>query len=127
MKIMKWEKIKKSDIILTAVLCVISFSAILIFNLIPISNPTLTVYLSDGVEQSYKLSDIDGHKDITVSEDVIIRLENGRACFLSSDCNDRTCVNYGWLEDVGDYTACLPKGVAICITDGKEGEVDVIV
>ncbi len=120
-------KIKKADIILVAVLLLLAIIALLIMKLVPLHSPTLTVYLSNGSTKSYDLSKIEKTQDIEIEKNVIIRLEKGRACFLSSDCKDKVCVNYGWLEDLGDYAACLPHGVAMAITDGHNGEVDVIV
>ncbi|AHC16810.1 NusG domain II-containing protein [Salinispira pacifica] len=38
---------------------------------------------------------------------------NGRARFQSSDCRDQICVHAGWLENGGDWAACLPNRVII--------------
>ena len=120
-------KIKKADIILVAVLVILAVITLLISKLLPVKNPTLTVYLSDGSVKYFNLNEITETQDIEIEKNVIIRLENKRACFLFSDCEDKVCVNYGWLEDIGDYAACLPHKVAMAITEGKEGEVDAIV
>lgn len=126
MKHIKFEKIKRADVILIAVLCIVSVCAMLIIYFKPLSEPVLRVYLSDGSRKNYLLSGIDGYLDISV-ENVVIRLENGRACFLYSDCPDKICINTGWLEKNGDYAACLPNGIAICIMDGERAEVDAVV
>lgn len=38
---------------------------------------------------------------------------DGRARFLSSDCRDQICVHAGWLENGGDWAACLPNRIII--------------
>lgn len=49
-----------------------------------------------------------------------IHVEAGRARVWDSPCDDRVCMLPGWLEQVGDTTACLPNGVVVTIS-GRAG------
>ncbi len=54
----------------------------------------------------------------------IIRIENGEAFFLDSDCDDKLCVQMGHIHRAGDWSACLPNQVFV-YTGGKgEGKGD---
>jgi hypothetical protein len=48
-----------------------------------------------------------------------IEIENGRARFLASPCNNKICLHRGWIENSGEVAACLPNGVALIAVGGK--------
>ncbi|MCK5539140.1 MAG: NusG domain II-containing protein [Bacteroidales bacterium] len=43
----------------------------------------------------------------------IIEIKQGKARFIHSSCRNQFCVFHGWLNIVGDSTACLPNRVSI--------------
>lgn len=47
----------------------------------------------------------------------IVEVDGTRARVVSSPCPDKICVKMGWLEQVGDYSACLPNRVLIEMVD----------
>ncbi|WP_020611112.1 NusG domain II-containing protein [Sediminispirochaeta bajacaliforniensis] len=55
-----------------------------------------------------------------------IEIRDGRARFVDSPCRDKICVAYGWLENPGEWTACLPNKVLAAIEDNssKEASID---
>ena len=40
--------------------------------------------------------------------DIHIKVENGKAGFIDSECPDHICEHYGMLGDEGDTAICLP-------------------
>lgn len=51
---------------------------------------------------------------------MVVTAERGRICVTSSDCNDKTCVNTGWISRAGRSVVCLPNRVEIVITGGND-------
>lgn len=49
-----------------------------------------------------------------------VRIDLGRVRVTDSPCTDRICIRAGWLDEVGDTTACLPNGVVVTIS-GRAG------
>ncbi|MGD8207054.1 MAG: NusG domain II-containing protein [Thiohalocapsa sp.] len=49
-----------------------------------------------------------------------VRIDPGRVRVTDSPCTDRVCMQAGWLDEVGDTTACLPNGVVVTIS-GRAG------
>ena len=43
---------------------------------------------------------------------------------ISADCRDKTCVNTGFIDKVGQSIICLPHKVVVKITADDEGNVD---
>lgn len=74
-----------------------------------------TVNLSEKENRSFK---IENTKSGISCE---IKAENGEIYFVSSQCPDKICVNEGKLKHKGDTAACLPAGVIITVTSGKNG------
>ncbi|MGD8828089.1 MAG: NusG domain II-containing protein [Gammaproteobacteria bacterium] len=54
-----------------------------------------------------------------------IRIEPGRARFLSSPCANKICVRAGWLSQAGEAAACLPNRVSL-VVDGRDRRYDAI-
>lgn len=47
----------------------------------------------------------------------IVEVVGGRAHVISSPCPDKVCIHMGWLQRVGDYSACLPNRVLVEVGD----------
>lgn len=70
---------------------------------------------TDGVDYLYPLG-VDGHYRVSGPEgESVIEIHDHRARVLSSPCRDQICVNAGWLDAVGEWTACLPNHFLIRI------------
>ena len=41
---------------------------------------------------------------------VHIRIAEGRACFIDSECPDHICEEFGWLSESGQTAICIPAG-----------------
>ena len=110
---------KKMDIVIIAVLLIISFTPHLIFFKIS----------QKGSKNNYAIIQVDGkiHKKIDLSkvkksEKVNLNLPNGKNTLLiknnsiqmkSANCNDALCVKQGNISKVGQTIICLPHKLII--------------
>lgn len=53
--------------------------------------------------------------------DSVIAIENGKARFISSDCDDKLCVQMGPVYRAGEWSACLPNKIFL-YTGGKQAD-----
>ena len=44
-----------------------------------------------------------------------IEVKNGRIRFIRSPCTNKQCIHSGWLNQNGDFAACLPNHVSISL------------
>lgn len=111
--------IKKMDIVIIAVLLIISFTPHLIF----------FKTSQKGSKNNYAIIKVDGkiHKKIDLSnvknnEEVNLNLPNGKNTLLiknnsiqmkSANCNDALCVKQGNISKVGQTIICLPHKLII--------------
>ena len=59
------------------------------------------------------------------SDGVLIRVQDGRAKVVRSDCAAQICVNTGWIKNCGETAVCVPNEAAIyieCKTRGLDAE-----
>ena len=76
------------------------------------------IYLDGETYKSVELSAVEGEEIITL-DGCEIKVTRDGACFLFSDCPDRLCVKRGMMTKSGDVMACVPKGITVEITGGK--------
>lgn len=50
--------------------------------------------------------------------DSVIEIRQGKAHFLRSPCTSKVCIHSGWLDESGQFAACLPNGVSFTVTGG---------
>lgn len=67
-----------------------------------------------------RVVEIEGPLGITT-----IEIAGGRARFTDSPCPDKLCVAHGWLENSGNWTACLPNKVFAAVEGGDYDEQDI--
>lgn len=119
---------KRNDIILVAILLLITAAGLLLFNVFKTNGDTVVV-LIDGVESaSYPLS-----KDI----EVIIETENGvntlvirggKAYVSHADCPDGICVSHRAVSMVGETIVCLPHSLVIkIVSETPDGSLDIAI
>lgn len=54
--------------------------------------------------------------------DTLVEIVAGRARVLASPCRDQVCVLAGWLEQTGQWSACLPNRIFVRIEAAAEQE-----
>lgn len=122
----KIKLLKKSDIILAAVLAVIC-AATLIFMGSSGKNLTATVSVDGEVYEVIDLSEVEGELVIVTPTDpeTVIKASKNAVWFESSQCENQLCVNSGKLSKNGAAAACLPAKTVITV-EGAEKPVDAV-
>lgn len=74
----------------------------------------------------YESGEITAKIELTDSESQIIPVtggkllkENGRIKYFESDCPDKLCEDFGWLEKVGDTASCVPNKTVVVVKSGR--------
>jgi len=124
---------KKSDILIAAVLLIISLGVYLVYNSIYGQSETKAeIYYYSELVQTVELNA--GEEEIfSVSQepDVVFQIsDDGEIAFIESDCPDKVCIKTGKLDTVGQYAACLPNGVVLKIVpvgERSEDDPDIVV
>lgn len=49
-------------------------------------------------------------------------IEDNRARVTESPCRDKICIAAGWLEQTGEWTACLPNRVFVRVEGGERDD-----
>ena len=96
------------DLLLIAVLLLVSLSVYFVFNAVTEAGSVVRVYKGNRVVAEYPLS-VDG--EYSVGDGNVIRIENGEAYMASADCPDKWCMYQGKICDVGERVTCLPNKV----------------
>ena len=123
------EKIKKrNDIILIAVLLLLTAAGLLLFNALKVGGDTVVVLIDGKESASYPLS---------VDKEVVIETENGKnvlvikdkiAFVKEADCPDGICVEHRPVSKVGETIVCLPHSLVIKIeSKSAEQTLDIII
>ncbi len=123
--------LKKGDLILIAAIVVVIAAAFLISGVLKSSDSSVNKTVE--ISQSSKIIKTIDLKNVSKSEDIVIpgkyqnvvRVEQGRICFIESNCPDQVCVKTGWLQNSGDIAVCLPNQATIKIV-GKADNIDVV-
>jgi hypothetical protein len=82
---------------------------------------SITLTTGDGRKRRFSLAQQRTLKVGGPLGDSVIRIEYGRARFVSSPCRNKDCVHYGWISNQNDMAACLPNKVLIAVQGGDEG------
>lgn len=45
--------------------------------------------------------------------DSMVEIRDGQVRFLSSPCQGKQCIHFGWLHSAGETAACLPNRVTV--------------
>ena len=83
------------------------------------ADPTSVSIQSDGGEFLYPLG---GQRLIEVDGPIghtHVEISGNRVRVTESPCRDKICVAAGWLENTGDWTACLPNRVFVRVEGGE--------
>lgn len=107
-------------------LILIAISLISIILLIPHlfgqDNLIATITVDGEVVEIVELNKVAGFREIRLESDpqVSVKIENGRICVSEADCEDKLCVNCGWLDSDGDMAVCLPGKVVVKVDSQKQ-------
>jgi hypothetical protein len=45
----------------------------------------------------------------------VLEVQDGRIRFVSSPCRGKQCIHSGWLQNTGDFAACLPNHISVTV------------
>ena len=71
---------------------------------------------------------LDRDADFTVQGEYtnVIRIRDGEAFVLQTDCPNRTCLKEGGISKNGQSIVCAPNKMIAAVEGGGEGDVDAI-
>ena len=112
---MKLSKRYIYDIILIAVLLIVSLSLFFILFKKEGRGKTAVVYLENDIVAEYPL-DKDGEYELNGGTNTL-KIEGGKAYMLYAECPDGWCKNQGTIYISGERITCLPNRVMIVIRE----------
>ena len=112
------------DILLIALLVVLSLAFLLIRVLTQVEGAIAVVEVDGTVVGSYPLS-VDGRFVLNGGTNVLI-IEDGTARLVESHCPDRTCEQKGKVSYVGQTIVCLPNRLSVTVTGESDNGVDLV-
>lgn len=117
-------KLKKTDIILIAILAVATAAAFIIVALTATGGAYVTVAVDGNITARYPLD-----TDITVrigTEECgnTLVIKNGTASITDASCPDRLCENQGAVSYNGQCIVCLPNKTVITVVSDKNSHND---
>ena len=123
-------RLKKGDIILTA-LVLLSALALFVFYLrMPSGNVTAIISLDGAVKDRIVLNGLKAPITLDYENrgyNDVVRAENGRIRVESADCPDQVCVHTGWVSRAGQSIICLPAHLVIRIEGQNSNYIDTVV
>jgi hypothetical protein len=125
---LKKYKVKKGDIVIIAVLVVVtavSFLCLNVFNRNVGENAVIEV---DGEVVKVLSLDEDCTFDIVKNSTTtnVVKVENGKVSVTSADCPDKICKNHSPINKSGESIVCLPNKVVVYISSNND-EIDGVV
>jgi len=114
----------KTDLLVIVILIAVSLYPILAQN---DSAGKKKLFLLIGQKQ-YEIPFKDGTIDLNNKYDVnmILQIEGEKARFIESDCPNKLCIKYGWVNNCGEMAVCVPNKTAVQIKCEKDGNIDAI-
>lgn len=114
---------QKRDAILVLVILVIAAAIFAFYQFTKEKGATavITVGLNTQTQEifTYPLNE-DQRIDLTGGKlPVHLQIENDKIRFINSECSDHNCEGFGWLQNQGEWAACLPAGVVVQIQSNK--------
>lgn len=113
---MKRKLVFRRDLILFAAIGVLIILSVLIPKIKSTGEKYALVTVDGEAVYREKLSVDD---EITLDNGIRIKIENGEAYFLESNCKDKTCIKSGKLKNTGDVAACLPNKTVLTVKGEK--------
>ena len=113
---MKRKLVFRRDLILFAAIGVLIILSVLIPKIKSTREKYALVTVDGEAVYREKLS-VDN--EITLDNGIRIKIENGEAYFLESNCKDKTCIKSGKLKNTGDVAACLPNKTVLTVKGEK--------
>ena len=101
---------------------VLSIMTVVAASLFAYGGRTVAAEVSIENDEGTFLYPLDQDRLIPVSGplgETIVEIEDGRVHVHSSPCRDKICIAAGWLDQTGQWTACLPNRVFVRVEGGE--------
>ncbi|MFA6940831.1 MAG: NusG domain II-containing protein [Clostridiaceae bacterium] len=88
----------------------------------------LKIYVNNNFYQEVKF-DKNTDKTFMITSDLgwnKIEIKSGRVKILDSDCYEKSCINMGFIDNVGDSIVCLPHRLVVKIAEDGNFAIDAI-
>lgn len=118
---------KRSDIILAAIILIIAAAGLLYMNYTKATGDMVVITVDGKVYKKLPLN-----KDATVEIEGVgggknkLVIKDGHADMVDASCRDKLCVKQNDIQNDGETIVCLPNKVIVEIVSSKESEVDAI-
>lgn len=79
-------------------------------------------------QKQYRIPFKDGKIDLNNKYNVnmVLEIKGQKARFIKSDCPDKLCIKYGWVNNCGEMAVCVPNKTALQLKCNKNGQIDAI-
>ncbi len=117
----------RNDIILVAVIAVITATGLLFFGLNKEEGKRVTVSIDGEITATYSLSE---NIEVTIPTGEnynTLVIKNNKAQIVRADCPDGICVETRAISYVGETIVCLPHKLVVEVIGDTETEIDVAV
>lgn len=114
-------KIKKRDIMLIAIIPLITIILFLINSVITTKGDTVFIYHNSKL---YKTAPLSQNCEININNTNTLVIEDGYVFMKSATCPDKLCIKQGKVCDTSKNIVCLPNKVSVRV--GKKSDIDTI-
>lgn len=109
---------KKSDVIIIALIVIISIAGLIIYNSVfSKKRAKAEIYYNNSLVKTVALNTgVDEKFSIPQNKHVVFHLyKDGSIRFEESDCPDKICIKTGKIKTVGETAACIPNKIFVKI------------
>lgn len=119
--------IRKNDLLLAGIILLIGLASIALMLMFRREGSRVIVYLNGNEHASFSLSE---DVKYTVRQENgaynTFIIKDGKVDMIEASCPDKLCVKDRSIHFNNETIVCLPNNVVLQISDGKEGDVDII-
>ena len=117
---------KKADLILLAIILVLSILGFILLRKTANANSKVEVSVGGQIVKTISLNQ-DGEYRIESDYGYnIILVSGGQVCVKDTDCPNKDCMDFGSISREGEVILCLPHKLAVRIVGGKGDGADAI-
>ncbi len=109
--------IKKSDVILIAVVVIIAIIALVYIMLTRKPGATVEISVDGDVVASFDIFEDKEYQVATDKGKNLVIIKDGKVDVIDADCPDKVCVNHVTIENVGETIICLPHKLVVEIVE----------
>ena len=110
---------KKNDMILSAILIIISIVLFGAFNLFASKKGEYVEITVDG--SLYKKVSLSQDETITINGSSggvnVVEIKDSKVCMKEADCPDKVCVHQGYISRSNETIVCLPNRIVVKISE----------